>query len=329
MPLFMDEQSTAVGGPAASLVAGPTRNLLIVHTPPYQDLSDWLEVKQRIEAKAADIEVRIATNGSSNSVTARWQVGRPSLVFSVSPLFQFKPRGGTVYCGHPMSKFEQLERLASKGFPVPRTAKLAPDLVLDCETWGRYVVVKPWDGLMGEDVRLLRTEDVAARYAELTFGGKRPIVVQPYIEHSEDGYPTECRVLSMFGHVLYCARNRWGAARRPLEEIASDPKGIIASNDKTFGRIRTVHDDPEIIDLGVRAHSAFPECPTVAVDIIRNADTGQLCIMEVNPEGLSWHFSSVLSGTFTAEHTCDLYSQFNALDRAADLLIEKTRAEAT
>ena len=329
MPLFMDQQSSAIGNSGASLTAEPTRNLLIVHTPPYQGLSDWQEVKQRIEARAPDIEVRIATNGSPNSVTGRWQIRRPSMVFSVSPLFQFKPKGGTVYSGHPMSKFEQIERLASNGFPVPRTARLTPDLVLDRETWGRYVVLKPWDGWMGEDVRLLRTEDVAAHYPELTFDGKRPMVIQPYIEHSEDGYPTECRVLSMFGRVLYCARNRWGAARRPLEEIASDPNGIIASNDKTFGRVRTVCDDPEIIALGVRAHSAFPECPTVAVDIIRNADTGQLCIMEANPEGLSWHFSSVLSGTFTAEHIRDLYSQFNALDRVADLLVEKTRAQAT
>jgi hypothetical protein len=326
MPVFME--STAIGDPASSSAAGPTRNLVIVHTPPFQGLPDWLEVKQRIEARAPDIEVRIATNGSPNSVTARWQIQRPSLVFSVSPLFNFKPKGGTVHAGHPMTKIEQIERLASNGFAVPPTALLSPNLVLDRETWGRYVVLKPWDGKMGQDVRLLRTEDVAARYPELTFEGKRQMVVQPYIEHSEDGYPTEYRVLSLFGHVLYCARNRWGASRRPLEEIASDPNGIIASNDKTFGRVRTLCNDPEIIALGVRAHAAFPECPTVAVDFIRNADTGQLCIMEVNPEGLSWHFSSVTSRTFTAEHIRDLYSQFNALDRTAELLIEKTRAEA-
>jgi hypothetical protein len=193
MPSFMDGQSS----PAASFTAEPTRNLLIVHTPPFQGLSDWLEVKQRIEARAPDIEVRIATNGSPNSVTARWQIQRPSLVFSVSPLFQFKPKGGTVHAGHPMTKLEQLERLASKGFPVPRTAMLSPDLVLDRETWGRYVVLKPLHGKLGQDVRLLRIEDVAARYPELTLDGRRLMVIQPYIEHSEDGYPTEYRVLSL------------------------------------------------------------------------------------------------------------------------------------
>jgi hypothetical protein len=56
----MDGQSS----PAASFTAEPTRNLLIVHTPPFQGLADWLGAKQRIEASAPDIEVRIATNGS-------------------------------------------------------------------------------------------------------------------------------------------------------------------------------------------------------------------------------------------------------------------------
>ena len=325
MPSFMDGQPS----PAASFTAEPTRNLLIVHTPPYQGLSDWLEVKQRIEARASDIEVRIATNGSPNSVTARWQIQRPSLVFSVCPLFQFKPKGGTVYDGHPMTKLEQIERLASKGLPVPRTEMLSPNLVLDRETWGRHVIVKPLQGMMGKGVRLVRIEDLAARYPELSRDGKYEMLVQPYIEHSEDGYPTESRVLTMFGRVLYCARNRWGAPRRPLEDIASAADGLIASNDRTFGRVRILCSDPEIIALGERAHSAFPECPTLGVDIIRNAHTGELCITEVNPEGLSWHFSSILSGTLAADHVRDLYLQFNALDRITDLLVEKTRAQAT
>jgi hypothetical protein len=314
---------------AASAGSAPSRNLLILHTPERQGLSDWVQVKQRIEATAPDIEVRIATNGSPNSVTQRWQVRRPSLVFSVCQLLEYKPRGGTVYAAHPMSKLEQIERLAAVGVPVPRTALLTRDLALDQPTWGRYVVVKPWGGGMGRDVQLLRTEEAAARRSELTLQGTRHMVIQPYVDHSEDGYPTEYRVLTMFGRVLYAARNRWGAQRRPLEQIAADPDGIIASNDKTFGRVRTICNDPAVIALGERAHAAFPECPTLGVDIVRTADTGELFVMEVNPEGRSWHFSSTLTRTFPAEHVRDLYAQFDALDRVASLLIDKTRAEAT
>ncbi len=322
-------ESTAIGDPAASFAAEPTRNLLIVHTPPYQGLSDWLEVKQRIEARAPDIEVRIATNGSPNSVTARWQIQRPSLVFSVSPLFQFKPKGGTVYAGHPMTKLEQIERLASNGFPIPRTEMLSPDLVLDRETWGRYVVLKPWDGMDGRGCP-------AAAHRR-----RRRTLSRAHVRRqAPDADPA-----------LHRAQRRWLSDRmpgavdvRPCPVLRAQPLGrgeAAARGDRVRPerdhrlerqdvRPRTdLCDDPEIIALGERAHSAFPECPTLAVDIIRNADTGQLCIMEVNPEGLSWHFSSVLSGTFTAEHIRDLYSQFNALDRVAELLIEKTRAEAT
>ena len=181
---------------------------------------------------------------------------------------------------------------------------------------------------MGEDVHLLRTEDVAAHYPELTFDGKRPMVIQPYIEHSEDGCPTECGVLSMFGRVLYCARNRWGAARRPLEEIASDPNGIITSNDKTFGRVRTVCDDPP--------RSSPSACGRIPP--FRNVRPWQSTssATPIPDSCASWRpirkiVMALLVGTigtFTAEHIRDL-AQFSALDRVADLLVEKTRAQAT
>ena len=133
----------------------------------------------------------------------------------------------------------------------------------------------------------------------------------------------------MFGRVLYSARNSWVVARPPLEEIAANREGIIASNDKHFGRLRTVWNDPEIITLGEQTHAAFPECPVLGVDVLRDAETRKLHVMEVNPSGKVWHFSSQLAKNFfTAEHRANLYAQFGALDRIAQLLIEKTREEA-
>src|SRR6266511_2561382 len=81
----------------------PTRNLLILHTPFRQDVSDWFLVKRRIDVLATDIEVRIATNGQRNSVTRRWQASRPSLVFSPCTLEEYAPKGGTVYAGRGFS----------------------------------------------------------------------------------------------------------------------------------------------------------------------------------------------------------------------------------
>src|SRR5262249_10948287 len=275
-------------------------------------------------------EVRIATNGARNSVTARWQSSRPSLVFSPYSMREYRPKRGTVYASRGFSKLDQIERLSRQGLPVPRTAKLTRDLTFDTAVWGRYVVAKPLRGAMGRDVYLVRTSEVAARYGPLTLNDTREMIVQPYVEHSEDGYPTEYRVLTLFGKVLYSARNCWGEPRRSLEEIACDPRGIIASNDKHFGRMRTVCNDPEIIALGEQTHAAFPECPTLGVDLLRDLDTGKIYVMEVNPAGDTWHLSSLLTKNFfTPEHTRDLYTQFGALDRIAQLLIEKTRLEAS
>jgi hypothetical protein len=305
--------------------ATPTRNLLIVQTQPEQDPSDWITIKQRIERIAPDIEVRIAENRHRNSVTARWQVRRPSLVFSPVRLMDFVPRGGAIYCGHILGKDEQLRRLSSAGILTPRTATLSSVSSFDPTEWGEYVIVKPNNLNSGVGVKLVRTIDLSARYDELTAIANDQFLVQPYIDH-EDGYPTEYRVLSMFGRALYCVRNRWGNKRPPLAEIAADPLGVIASNNNTMGgRIGSICNDPEIIALGQRAHQAFPECPVIGVDIIRETQSGRLYVPEVNPHGAVWHLSS---HTRDPEYVRGRYAQFNALDLAADLLIQKTRTEA-
>ncbi len=302
-----------------------------MHTPVRQDISDWVEVKRRIEESAADIEVRIGTNGAPNSVTRRWQVSRPSLVFSPFTLHGYEPRGGTVYSGRRISKLDQIERLARQGLPVPLTLKLKPDLALDPAHWGRFAVVKPTRGGQGQDIHLVQIEKVATRYAELTQNGTRDMLIQPYIEHTENGYPTEYRVMTVFGKVVYSARNSWAMPRKAtLEEIANDPKGIIASNSKQFGRARTAWNDTEIISLGEKAHRAFPEIPILGVDLVRDAESKRLFVTEVNPAGDTWHLSSLLTKNFfTEQHRRDLYAQFGALERVAQLLIEKTRAEAS
>jgi hypothetical protein len=307
----------------------PTRNLLIVQTAHLQDPSDWIAIRQRIERDAPDIEVRIANNQERNSVTARWQVRRPSLIFSPVHFNNFVPRGGAVFCGRILGKDEQLRRLSSIDILTPRTATFSSAISFDPKEWGDYVIVKPNNLNSGKGVTLVRTSDLSKRYDELTALANDRFLVEPFIDHSEEGYPTEYRVLTLFGRALYCARNRWGNLRPPLAEIATDPHGIIASNNKMMGgRIRSICNDAEVIALGERAHEAFPECPVLGVDIIRERHSGRLYVLEVNPHGAVWHLSSPLAKKMDPEHVSDLYAQFNALDRAADLLIQKTRTDA-
>jgi len=66
----------------------------------------------------------------------------------------------------------------------------------------------------------------------------------------------------------------------------------------------------------------------LGVDIIRDVHSGKLYVLEVNPHGNVWHLSSPFVRKVDPEYVRARYAQFNALDRAANLLIQKTRSDA-
>lgn len=313
--------------------AEPTQNLLILQETSVQDPSDWVAIKQTIDREAPDIEVRIANVRERNSVTARWQIRRPSLVFSPTFLFRYAPRGGAVFSGQFLGKHEQLRRLTSIGIRTPKTEILSSANLYDPEEWGEFVVIKPDNLNRGKGVKLVRTTEISSRYDEIVALANDRFLVQPFIDHSEAGYPTHYRVLTMFGRALYCVSRRWGKMHpplAPLAEIAANPRGVIASNSGLTGApILSICNDFEIISIAEHAHEAFPECGVLGVDIIRERKSGLLYVLEVNSHGAVWHLSSPLAKKLDPKHVRERYAQFNALDRAARLLIEKTRIAAS
>ena len=187
-----------------------------------------------------------------------------------------------------MGKDEQLRRLTSIGLSTPRTAILSPTSLLEPKEWGEYVIVKPNNSNGGKGVKLVRTIDLSPRYEELVGFADDRFLVQQFIDHSEDGYPTAYRVLTLFGRALYCTSHRWGTRRPPLAEIAANPLGEIASNTKRMGgRVHAICNDTDIIALGERAHQAFPECPLL-----------ESMSFAKGRAGTSWFWRSILMGLF-------------------------------
>jgi hypothetical protein len=313
------------------LAPPPSRNLLILHTPQFQERSDWETVKEKIESRAPDIEVRIDDNLKPSPETSDWQTTRPSLVFSPFALVGYRPRGGAVFAGKHMGKGAEWLQLQQSGLPVPPTLRLVPGLVLDREVWGDHVIVKPGLGTLGQGVRLLRTDEVGRRFAELTEDGRLRILVQHFIDHvDEDGHPCAWRVLTMFGEPLVQVEHRWVEPRRPLAEIAADPAGRIASNAVDVKGKRRLVKVPEVLALARRVAAAFPTIPCLGQDIIRQTGTGTLWILETNPGGYTWHLSSPHSRAdgFDPDYVNARYAQFDALEVAAETLIAKTRTAA-
>ena len=310
----------------------PRRNLLLLHTDTYQERADWLAVKEKIEARAPDIEVRVDSNDHPSADVYRWQIGRPSLVFSPFRLLAYRPPGGTVYAGREIGKVAEWRRMAESGLPIPQTARLAPDLVLPPESWGEYVIVKPVKGMRGQRIRLARTVEVGRRYAELSDGGRERMLVQKYVDHvDEQNRPFNYRVLTIFGEPLTASQRGWHVPRRPLAELADDPEGPIASNSRGFSTLGKLVKIPDVLALSRRVAAAFPEVPCLGQDIIRRTGTGDLYILETNPGGAIWHLSSQFAHQpgHDPAYAQAKYDQFGALDVVAEQLILRTRAEAS
>jgi hypothetical protein len=310
-----------------------TRNLVLLHTATHQALSDWVTVREKIEARAPDIEARLASNDEPDPEIYRWQVTRPSLVFSPFRLLAYRPPAGTVYAGREMGKVAEWLHMVECGLPIPQTVRLVPGLQLRPEAWGEYVVVKPVKGMRGRDIRLLRTEEVGRRHEELSAGGRQRMLVQRYIEHlNPEHRPTSYRIVTLFGEPILLCEISWHHPLRPLADLAADPDGKIATNGEGIPKRNTCVKIPDVIQLGRRVAAAFPGIPCLGQDIVRSTATGALYVLEANPGGAIWHFSSDLyirQPQYSEAFAKEMYAQFGALDVVADQLIERVRREAS
>jgi hypothetical protein len=310
----------------------PSRNLVIVHTPPHQAESDWQAVKQRIDARAPDIEVRIAGNEPPGESLLAWQSGKPSLVFSPIGLRHAGGWRGTIYQGGGVNgKMSEIRHLSRAGLPVPQATELIRGLILNARVWGDYVIVKPANDSAGHNVRLVRTATIGMRFMELTVDQRYEMIVQRFIDATDTADRIfSYRVLTFFGRPLFAWRSFWSEPRRPLAVIADDPMGTIATQSWRVKKEKALIQDEDVLGLARRVAASLPRIPCLGVDIIRDRSSGELFVLEFNPSGHTWHFSSPWGKRGLPEAFREqLYTQFGALDIVAETLIEKTRAEAS
>jgi hypothetical protein len=311
------------------------RNLILVHTPGYQDVADFQVIARTVHELAPDIEVYIASNSISSSVTRRLASKRPTLVFSPGNLLSFRPLRGKVYAGSPIPKLEQIARFQAAGLPVPASAEITPNLELPESRFGSLVVVKPGfsQSSRGQFITLMRREAVRFQPKE-TFpedhpGRYGPMLAQRFIDTGL--FVSHYRVLTLFGAALLAFKTSSEKLRPPLDSSDDVLSAIGVKARRRDGPIkRELTRDTDIIDLASRTYSALPEIALQGVDIIREAASGKLFVLEANPGGNTWIFSkgemtTRLKTALGVEHLID---QFDAFTTAAKTLITRTRTEA-
>ena len=311
------------------------RHLVLVHTPGFQDVRDFEEIARKMRELAPDIEVFIAYNEIPSSVTRRRAARLPTLIVSPGTLIDFRPLRGKVYAGTPIPKLEQLARYQAAGLPVPPSAEITPGVKLPEAVFGSHVVVKPGYSTAshGHHMTLMPREAVRFQprdsFPEDHPGRYGPMFAQRFIDTGE--YVNHHRVLTLFGTPLLAFKTSATVARAPLNSSDDVLAALMVKARRRDAPIdRELTRDPDILELARRTYSAIPEAPLQGVDIVREASTGRLFVLEANPGGNTWIFSNgdMSDRLKTALKVERLSDPFDAFTTAAKVLVERTRSEA-
>lgn len=334
---FIEELRGAPGVGAALFGGRATRHLILGYRPGWQSPDDLAA----IAAHAHDIDPSIGTFILStvrrNSVSRRLASARPTLIVSAGPIRVFAPRRGRVYQGQVIPKVDELRRLEGAGLPVPRWALLTPELRLDPAEWGEFVVVKPTDipsSSHGEGIQLMRTARVRYRapeeYPSRHPGRYGPMLVQRFIDTGR--YISAHRVLTLFGEPLYAITDLSEQLRPSLRAPDDDIERAQIASQAIKAQQKVFVNDADVLALARRADAAVPEVPVKGIDILREAATGALYVLELNCGGNTWHFSSHQQAAARVENGAEFerarYRQFDAMRTAARVLVARTLSEA-
>ena len=308
-------------------MAVPRRVLDLITNPAVNSEADFAELAGWIGEASPETAVFVVPDAPDADALANVP-DLPTLTVSPAPVRQLAPRRGPLLQGQHVAKSVEYRALEAIGIPVPRWARLLPGKRPSLDGFGPYVVTKPDFGARGADVRLERREQAkwTPPRTELgeRFGGPfNPRVAQELVYTG--AWPRSHRVATLFGKALFAFKTEADHARRPLpDRTAFSGQSIVASGD---GCTFVLWDDPEIVSLAERAHAAFPNVPLLGVDIVRDADSGQLFVIELNSLGYTWHFSSPWREPYS-EFGARLSAQFDGRRRAAALLAKACEEQA-
>lgn len=298
----------------------PVRALVLVSNPGVNAMSDFLEIAAWIRALDPETAVHVVED-VSGADGASGVPDVPTVTVSPAPLRKLRPRRGRLFQGQHVSKSTEYRALQAAGLPVPRWTRVLPDRAPNLEGFAPYVVTKPDFGAQGADVRIERRDAVCwtpPRTARsLNFGGPfNPRLAQEFVYTGP--WPRSHRVVTLFGSVLWADRTEASHARPPLRDRNAFYGQSVVSSGR--GCTFELDGDPEVVELGERAHAAFPRVPLLGVDILRDADTGELFVIEANSLGFTWHFSTPKGLAFQKQFGFDLNAQFDGRRKAARVL---------
>lgn len=289
--------------------------LLVIHYGENQQLILPQVVK---ELKKRRVRCHLVHDATPQLKHRFWTLGLPTTIISMLPLRKFIPQWATIWKQVWLNKIEECTLLEKAGIPVPKWCPLYPDREPDLSGFSEFVVVKPACGDFGAFVRVMQRDKVMWRSVEVKLRQPNgPLLAQEYIHTGP--WPVSYRVATVFGEPIYALRILADKRRRPFRGVERnsaffDGKTIVASSK---GCTMDLNVPEDVINLGKRAHAAFPTIPLLGSDIVRDLTTGQLYVLEVNAHGWVFHLTSPPGKKIEQDFGVDLSAQFGGASAVA------------
>jgi hypothetical protein len=215
--------------------------------------------------------------------------------------------------------------------PIPDYCLLTDDLQFDPDRFGPLVLVKPTGFTShGRGIEIVHSNSLAGtrwrdhRQVVGVDNAPRPLL-QRFIDTGE--YPSHYRILTLFGEPIFGFRAVSTVPRPAFDNADELSTGTFMARHGARRLVFPVEDD--VLNLARRTFAAIPEVALHGCDIIREAGTNRLFVLEVNPGGNTWSFSSGWAPLLREElNTPDLSKLFEAWKTCARVLVERTRSEA-
>ncbi len=317
------------------------RNLILIHRS--HAGRDFREIGEKIHALDPSIAIfGVPGNLATTLPDSEWRY--PTLTVAMGADFRLPIKRGPILGNHEIPKLDQQDMLRAHGIATPPALPFTFGMNLDPAVFGEFVVLKTMDLTRtshGDLVLLFRRERLSKLKHE-DLSSDHPVcqdphsfLVQKYIHTGTS--PRSIRVGTFLGEAIFCYVMEATRQVPPLSAPDHVLEQSVAANMGDQNRRLIVEDD--VIRLAEAVHRAFGSIPLLGVDIIRDFDTGQLYVLETNPGGNTWHFTSKMgagvrqcigaakdpSGDVDARGRLALIKQFGAFDIAARALVAKTQ----
>lgn len=324
------------------------RNLIIIHRGP-EYVQDFDEIAAKVNGLDPDITVYLVPDSHGEELPAAvWQ--QPTLTVALAPKFRLPLRRGLLLRNRAIQKLDQQTIFRKNGIPTPPAMPFHFGMILDPILFGDFVILKPSDLRItstGESVQLFRRSRVELLTLQdfprnhLIHRDRGGYLVQKFVDTGEK--ISAYRVTTFFGVPILALHMRSNVPRPSLQSDDSILENMPVASNAIKDKQRFIQADPDMIELARKVHGCLPDIPLLGVDILREAATGKLFVLECNAAGNTWHFSSKggvkLRGWFGGHPRVPLdraalkgrkmyIEQYGAFDRVAEVLRDKTVALA-